>query len=75
VPHRYATTGAAHLDYLVLRVGNDVETTEAFAGNYLNWQTYPIKLGDEADVWGGIRDSPTPIEQLIMKYNRGGGYF
>lgn len=47
----YRTADAAHQDYRCC--------TFDFADNYAGYHTIPIQLGDEANAWGGIRDSPT----------------
>jgi hypothetical protein len=53
----YHVASAAHLDFLVSYPSSSEIAN--YKANYDNWQTYPIQLGDEADAWGGIRDSPT----------------
>jgi hypothetical protein len=52
----YHLASAAHLDYLVSHPGPEANSN--YTANYDKWRTYPIQLGDEADAWGGIRDTP-----------------
>lgn len=47
----YRTADAAHKDYTCC--------TFNFANNYAGYHTIPVQLGEEANAWGGIRDSPT----------------
>jgi hypothetical protein len=52
----YQLASAAHPDYLISHPGPDANGN--YLANYDHWQTYPIQLGDEADAWGGIQDTP-----------------
>lgn len=50
----YHFASAAHIDYLCCDGGS----TDNYTRNYVNWQTYPIHIGDETFAWGGIQRMP-----------------